>query len=114
RGSPETRRGSLPAAAYFAFLKSLPIMNRRSGGDSVIVTVTRLEARSRRGRGCLRRLRTLGRDCRGGPIMEFALVAAPMVALMIATLETAFTYFAQDALETAAETAARSIMTGQA
>lgn len=59
-------------------------------------------------------LRSRYRDARGTAVIEFALVAAPLFALMIAIFETGLTYFTQEALETAAEQAARSLMTGQA
>lgn len=54
------------------------------------------------------------RDNRGATIIEFALVAAPFVALILAILQIAVVFFAQEGLETAAEAASRSIMTGQA
>ena len=61
-----------------------------------------------------RRLR-VGRavaDRRGAAMLEFALVAVPLMALLIATIETALISFTQQAIETAAESAARSITTG--
>ena len=51
-------------------------------------------------------------DRRGATALEFALVAAPLIALLLATLETSLLYFAQQGIETATEVAARSIMTG--
>ncbi len=48
----------------------------------------------------------------GAAILEFALVAAPFLALLIAILETALTFYAQQSIQTATETAARSLMTG--
>jgi len=53
-------------------------------------------------------------DRRGAAIVEFALVATPFVALMLAILQTSLAYFAQEALESAVEVSARSIVTGQA
>ena len=46
--------------------------------------------------------------------IEFGLLAAPFVALIFAILQTAILFFADQALETAAATAARLILTGQA
>ena len=66
-------------------------------------------------RGRLRtRLRALTKSERGATILEFAIVSAPFIALLIAILETALVFFAQQGLETAVEGASRLIMTGQA
>jgi Flp pilus assembly protein TadG len=46
--------------------------------------------------------------------VEFALVAAPFLALMFAIIETAVIFFASQTLETAVADSARLIMTGQA
>lgn len=54
------------------------------------------------------------KDRRGSALVQFAMVAAPFVALLIGTVETALVYFTQQALETAAEAAARRILTGEA
>ena len=58
-------------------------------------------------------MRSLLRDCRGAVLIEFAFVAAPFLALIFATLITALLNFSQHVLDTAAEGAAREIMTGQ-
>jgi Flp pilus assembly protein TadG len=50
----------------------------------------------------------------GAAAIEFAMVAAPFLALVFAILETAIVFFAGQALETAAADSARLIMTGQA
>jgi Flp pilus assembly protein TadG len=50
----------------------------------------------------------------GAAAVEFALVAAPFLALLFAILETAFVFFAQQTLEATAADSARLIMTGQA
>jgi len=50
----------------------------------------------------------------GATAVEFALVAAPFLALIFAIIETALVFFAGQTLETAATDAARLIMTGQA
>src|SRR5271154_2947410 len=46
--------------------------------------------------------------------VEFALLAAPFVALLFAILQTALVFFAGQTLETAAATSARLLFTGQA
>lgn len=66
---------------------------------------------SRRRPGTRRSILT---DRRGSALVEFALVATPFLALMLAILQTSLAYFAQEALESAAEVSARSIVTGQA
>jgi Flp pilus assembly protein TadG len=60
------------------------------------------------------RLRTLARDRSGATVIEFALVAAPFVALIMAVLQTSVVFFSQQTLETSAERTARQLMTGQA
>ena len=50
----------------------------------------------------------------GAATVEFAIVAVPFLALVFAILETAFIFFAQQALQNAAVNAGRLIMTGQA
>jgi Flp pilus assembly protein TadG len=54
------------------------------------------------------------RNSRGGAASEFALVAAPFVALTLAILQVGIIYFAQQALETTVEQTARLVLTGQA
>jgi Flp pilus assembly protein TadG len=49
----------------------------------------------------------------GAAAVEFALVAAPFLALMFAILETGLVFFASQTLETVASDSARLIMTGQ-
>lgn len=53
------------------------------------------------------------RDRRGATAVEFALVSAPFIALLIASLQTALVYLAGQALETATEKAGRQLLTGQ-
>jgi Flp pilus assembly protein TadG len=50
----------------------------------------------------------------GAVAIEFALVAAPFLALVFAIIETAIVFFAGQALETAVADSSRLIMTGQA
>lgn len=64
----------------------------------------------RLGRGFVR----LGRDRKGTAAMEFAFIAAPLAALMVAILQTSLVFFAQQTLETAAEKSVRQLVTGQA
>ena len=54
------------------------------------------------------------RDRSGAVALEFALLAAPFLALLIAILETILVIFAQQVLQTAATNASRLVMTGQA
>jgi Flp pilus assembly protein TadG len=56
----------------------------------------------------------LARSRRGTTAIEFAIVGAPFVALMVAILESGLVFFAQMELQTATTQAARLIMTGQA
>lgn len=51
---------------------------------------------------------------RGATAVEFALVAAPLVALTLAGVQTAIIYFFDQTLQTATEKSARSLMTGNA
>src|SRR5215472_12297774 len=50
----------------------------------------------------------------GTAAVEFAIVAAPFLALVFAIMETALVFFAGQALETAVAQSSRWIMTGQA
>ncbi len=61
-----------------------------------------------------RGLRRFARQDEGVAAVEFALVAAPFLALVFAILETALVFFAGQVLETAAADSARLILTGQA
>jgi Flp pilus assembly protein TadG len=61
--------------------------------------------------------RLIGRFLRrdeGGAAIEFAIVAVPTIALMLAVLQIGIIYFAQEALETTVEQSARLVLTGQA
>jgi Flp pilus assembly protein TadG len=59
-------------------------------------------------------LRRFIRNRRATTSIEFGLLAAPFIALSLAILQTAIIFFAGQALETAAATSARLILTGQA
>ena len=74
---------------------------------------TRLAASVKRLVG-LRTARRMMRQEEGAAAVEFALVAAPFLAMVFAIIETAVVFFAGQALETAAADSARLIMTGQA
>jgi len=50
----------------------------------------------------------------GATAVEFGVVAAPFLAILIAILEAALVFFAQEVLQTATTEASRLIMTGQA
>ena len=52
------------------------------------------------------------RDARGATAVEFALVAAPFIALLVACLQTGLVYLSQSALELATEKSARLVLTG--
>ncbi len=58
--------------------------------------------------------RRLIRQQEGATTVEFALVAAPFLAMVFAIIETAVVFFAGQTLETAGADSARLIMTGQA
>lgn len=62
----------------------------------------------------IRVVRRFARGEDGVAAVEFALVAAPFLALMFAIMETALVFFAGQTLETAVADSARLIMTGQA
>jgi Flp pilus assembly protein TadG len=64
--------------------------------------------------GILPLLRRFLRQGDATTTVEFSLVAAPFVALTLAIIQTAVLFFASQALETAAATSSRLIMTGQA
>ena len=50
----------------------------------------------------------------GAAAVEFALVAGPTIALLLAILQIGIIYFAEETLETAVEETARLVLTGQA
>jgi Flp pilus assembly protein TadG len=66
------------------------------------------------GSAALQLLRRFARHNEGVSAVEFGFLAAPFLALTIGILQTAMVFFADQALETAATSAARLIMTGQA
>jgi len=59
-------------------------------------------------------VRRLARDRSGASTVEFAMVAAPFLALIFAIMETALVFFAGQTLETAVADSSRLILTGQA
>jgi Flp pilus assembly protein TadG len=52
-------------------------------------------------------------DTRGATAVEFALVGAPFLALIIALIQTFLVFFAQEMLESVVRQSARLVMTGQ-
>lgn len=52
-------------------------------------------------------------DDNGATAVEFALVGAPFLALMIAVIQTFLVFFAQQTLETVTRQSARLVLTGQ-
>jgi Flp pilus assembly protein TadG len=59
------------------------------------------------------RCAAFARDKRGATAVEFALVAAPFLALIIALIQTFLVFFAQQMLESVVRQSARLVMTGQ-
>ncbi|MBR0781392.1 TadE/TadG family type IV pilus assembly protein [Bradyrhizobium iriomotense] len=59
------------------------------------------------------RSKAFAADRGGATAVEFALVAAPFLALIIALLQTFLVFFAQQLLENIARQSARLVMTGQ-
>lgn len=61
-------------------------------------------------------IKRLGRDLcgnrRGATLIEFAVVSAPFIALLLAVVQTTLTMFTQQVLETVAEKSNRLIQTG--
>jgi Flp pilus assembly protein TadG len=72
---------------------------------------TRLRVASARGARLWVRL---WKSDEAGAAIEFALVGAPFIAILLATLNTALVFLAQEGLETAGESAARLLLTGRA
>jgi Flp pilus assembly protein TadG len=62
----------------------------------------------------VRAARRFARHQEGATAVEFAMVAAPFLALLFAILETSLVFFAGQTLEAASADSARLIMTGQA
>ncbi|MBV9394953.1 MAG: pilus assembly protein [Methylobacteriaceae bacterium] len=58
--------------------------------------------------------RGFARAEKGAAAVEFAIISIPLLALLLATFQTAVVLFAAQLLESATESAARQIMTGQA
>jgi Flp pilus assembly protein TadG len=67
-----------------------------------------------RGAKRLRFNKSFAACAKGTAIVEFALVAAPFLALLIALFQTALVFFAGRVLDETVEQASRYIMTGQA
>jgi len=52
-------------------------------------------------------------DSKGATAVEFALIAAPFLALIVALMQTFLLFFAQSVLENAVRSSARQVLTGQ-
>ena len=82
------------------------------------MTTARKRSRTLAGRIAVRcglaRVARFHSDQSGATAVEFSLVALPFIAIMFAIIETALTFFAGQALETAVSNSARLIRTGQA
>ena len=63
---------------------------------------------------CVVRNRSLLRSEEGATAVEFALVATPFVALLVAIVQTVIVFFAQRVLDEVVSQASRTIQTGQA
>jgi len=61
-----------------------------------------------------RRWRAFIADRKGAAAVEFALVALPFIALLLALIQTFLVFFAQQHLESVAAASSRIILTGQA
>lgn len=59
-------------------------------------------------------VRGFGANRKGSAAVEFALIGGPLFMVIFAIIEVSLMYFAQQALETATQDAARQILTGQA
>lgn len=62
----------------------------------------------------LETLKRLLQDNSGTSAIEFAIIAPAFIAMLIAIMQTALVFLAQDGLETGAENAGRLLMTGRA
>lgn len=60
------------------------------------------------------RIREFIRQNNGGAATEFALIATPFLALILAALQLTILFLAQEILETAAEQVGRQVLTGKA
>ena len=67
-----------------------------------------------RGAACAGPRESLARSESGATTVEFALVAAPFIGLLVALFQTALVFFAGRVLDETVEQASRYIMTGQA
>ena len=82
--------------------------NLTSGSETRGPEYKTLERKKRAGFASLLRARD------GAVAVEFALISAPFIALLLAILQVGVIYFAQESLETVVEQTARLVLTGQA
>jgi Flp pilus assembly protein TadG len=60
-----------------------------------------------------RAVRALGGDTRGAAAVEFALVSLPFLLLVLASIQTFLLFLFDEAIQTATQAGARSVMTGE-
>ena len=77
-------------------------MGRAMSGAKTIMSRTAMAAKAR----------ALSRDRRGATMIEFAVVAGPFIALILAGIQTSLVFFSQQLIETVAESSGRQLMTG--
>jgi Flp pilus assembly protein TadG len=97
-----------------AFLLSLRLLSEASRGTSAMAGKISLKPESSAWRLAAAAVRRLAVRDDGATAVDFALVAAPFMALLFAILETGLVFFAGQTLETTAADASRLIQTGQA
>jgi Flp pilus assembly protein TadG len=73
-----------------------------------------LKSRPASGRKRLAAVAGFARRDDGAAALEFAIVAAPFIALLLATMQTALAFFAGQVLESAVVDSSRAILTGSA
>jgi Flp pilus assembly protein TadG len=65
------------------------------------------------GKGHRNRCASFIKDRRGSTAVEFALVAAPFIALLVAIIQTFLVFFVQELLESVVQQSSRQILTGE-
>jgi Flp pilus assembly protein TadG len=79
-----------------------------------ILAKTSAPRRARPRPGFVARLRTFAKDERAAAAVEFSLVALPLLGFLLAALQLSVIFFAGQVLQSAATSAGRELMTGQA
>jgi Flp pilus assembly protein TadG len=88
-------------------------IRRTKIGESVMNAV-KVSGFTRRWRRARNALRLFGREEKAATAVEFGLIALPFIALLLAIIETAVLFLAGQNLESAVDSNARLIRTGQA